>query len=214
VPLSVLLAFMLAAALHDDADYRAAADRYRDLDYEQALFTFERLSIRPELTSAEKAEVLLWMALCYDGVGNALAAERMMNEALSRARDVQFPVKASPDILARLEALRAALPPEASPEPTPAPAQPAPAPAPPPAVPWLALAASGSAAVAVVGAGVLGVVSGVQWAAANDDTRFADERQQAHQLYTGTLVGAAALGVAGAALGGVAGYLWLTRNEP
>jgi hypothetical protein len=212
VPLSVLLAFMLAAALHDDADYRAAADRYRDLDYEQALFTFERLSTRPELTSGEKAEVLLWMALCYDGVGNALAAERMMSEALSRARDVQFPVKASPDILARLEALRAALPPEASPEPTPA--QPAPAPAPPAAVPWLALTASGGAAIAVVGAGALGVMSGVQWAAANDDTRFANERQQSHQLYTGTLVGAAALGVVGAALGGVAGYLWLTRNEP
>jgi hypothetical protein len=210
----LLLALLLSTALHDEADYAAAADRYRDLDYEQALLTFERLSIRPDLTPAEKAEVLLWMALCYDGVGDAGSAEHMMREALERDRHVAFPVKASPGIVQKLEELRSALPAETTAAPPPPPPPPVDEPPTPPPFPWVAVSTTAGAAVALVGAGALGWLAADRYAAANDKSLFVDERQAHYGEHVLAFAGAVTAGVVGAGLAGFAGYLWVTRSEP
>src|SRR5688572_13099714 len=188
---------MLTAALADDADFAAAKDLYRELKYEQAIVTFERLSVNIEFKPSEKAEILMWMALCYEGVGDTAAAERMMREALARDGRATLPEKSSPRIAERLEQMRAELAVQAPPPPAP-PSPPPPRPigtTPPEDVAIVPLVLVGAGAASTIASGVLAIVANDRWGASQDTARFADERAQSHGEYLGVLTGAVVLGV-------------------
>lgn len=209
------IALLLVASLHDDAEFAAVTERYRNMEYEQVILTCERLAVRPGLSPVERAEILLWMALSYEGVGDGTSAERMMREALSRDVAATLPVKSSPAIAARLEELRAEE--RARPKPAEeAPARPAPIPAPVPEAPLpvLPIATGSGAAIALAGTGVLAWLAADRYGAAQDQTRFADERQVSYGEHVAALGGAVALGVVGVGLGATAGLLLVTRSEP
>lgn len=209
-----LLVALLASGLHDDADFKAATDLYRELEYEQAMLTFERLSVAPGITPAERVEVLLWASLCSAGLGDVASAERWMKEALARDAAASFPVKAPPAMSERLEQLRAARapPPAASSPRTDAVIHASAA----PEETWdlLPVALGAGAAVAWVGTGVLAFVAAGAFERSQDTSLFVDERVAQHGAYLGTLTGSIALGVAGAGLGAAAGALSFTRSEP
>jgi hypothetical protein len=203
------LAPLLAVALQGDADFESARNLYRELQYEQAILVFERLSVRFDFTPSEKAEILLWMALCYEGIGDSASSERAMREALTRDLNVQLPVKTSPRIAERLETLRKDVVPAEQPPPPPPPPPPPKAEEPIPIVP---IAIMSGGAVAVLGGSVLGIVAAERYATSQDQERFADERAQSHGAYVGSLIGALALGVVGAGALGTGGVLFMSGD--
>lgn len=231
--MSLLLALLLVSGLHDDADFKAAQELYQSLEYEQALLLFEQLSVNTTYTPAEKAEAILWTALCAEGVGDPARAERLMKAALTRDIEAQLPVKVAPSTAERFEALRFDLKrasgaplsnagtgtgsgtgtgtgnPPANPDGS----------APDVtsegiSIPILPVVLASGGVVSLAVGGVLGWLAADRYAAAQDTKLFVDERVAAQGQYFGSLAGAVVLGLAGAGLAGGATYLAVTQTEP
>ena len=197
-----LLASLLIAALAQEPDYVAGRSHFDAFEYEQALFRFQQVLVKPGLSPKEQAEVSLWLALCLEGVGRPDDADRAMADAVALDPGATLPTTMSPAFDARFATIAqtarakktpASTPPtplsSLSPEPTRATG--------PPTFVWVL---GGSGGVVLTGAAVLGVVAAERWGASTNETAFVDERAAAHGLYLATLTGAVAGGVVGVGL--------------
>lgn len=94
-----VLAFSLALSLEGDEGFEDGVRLYKGLEYEQAIFRFEEVAVRPGLTPSDKATALVWLALCYAGTGDFEAARRDLGDALRTDASVQLPVNTSPRVV-------------------------------------------------------------------------------------------------------------------
>lgn len=77
-----LLVLIASASLAEDPDYRTAIELYENVEFEQALFRFQSAAVRPDLNDAERAELFLWIGLCYGNIGDLESAERQFRDGL------------------------------------------------------------------------------------------------------------------------------------
>lgn len=113
--LTALLLFA-PATLHDDAVYMEGISLYRELEFEQALFRFEAAAVSAAETAEEKAEIQLWISLCYAGVGREDDALGAMKLALSLHPEAELPeADPPPRIKALFAKAKAAATPAAAP---------------------------------------------------------------------------------------------------
>ena len=208
MPLPLIVAALLVTSLADHAGYAKGRELYEAFEYEQALLRFQELSVRSDLVATERAEVLLWVALCLDGVGRSDDADRSMLDAVRLDANVALPTATLPQILARfqsaVEAVRAEHAGPAAPAPPPAAAGPPP----------LALGLGAGGGVALLGSVALGVVAAERFAASTDPARYVDERAAAHDTYAWCLAGAAVTGLVGAGLIAGAAFVLASPAEP
>ncbi|MBI1945485.1 MAG: hypothetical protein HYS27_07305 [Deltaproteobacteria bacterium] len=197
MPTLLAVAALLIASLADDAGYQKGRALYESFEYEQALLRFQELSARADLTPAERAEVILWVALCLDGVGRGADADTAMLDALRLHDQAVLPVATSPQLEARFQTAVAAARAERD-------RLPPPPPPPPPTAgggpSGLAIGLGAGSAVALLGSAALGIAAGERWAVSTDPSRFVDERQAAHGVYAWCLGGAVVGGLVGAGL--------------
>ncbi len=152
-------------ALGDDATFAEGRALYDQLEYEQAVFRFQEVAVRPDLAGADKAVVMTWLGLSYAGTGSMDAARRAFVDAATIDAAVALPVEVAPALQqvfddARQEAARrraeqplpADPPAEHSTSPAPVPSSPA------PALPLIGAAAGAAALVGGVG------LAGLSWA--------------------------------------------------
>jgi tetratricopeptide (TPR) repeat protein len=201
VPLGWILATLLMAVLAADADFVAGKQLYDSFEYEQALFRFEQVLVKPGLQPAEKAEVSLWLAVCLEGVGRVADADRAMQDAARLDPAASLPVATAPAFQTRWRDIVAAARAAPATTTTVTTTTPAPAVTTTTAAPsTLGLAVGAGGGVALLGAAVLGAVSAERWVAATDTAAFVDERVVAHGGYVAALTGAVVSGVVGAGL--------------
>ncbi|OGQ20290.1 MAG: hypothetical protein A2138_15420 [Deltaproteobacteria bacterium RBG_16_71_12] len=208
----IVLALTFTTALGDDPTFGEGVRLYQELNYEQAIFRFQQVAVRPSLPPAEKATALLWLGLSYAGAGDLDEAARSFRFALETDRTATLPTETSPSIVKMVDDLRA----EVALTPTPPPAPPPPpSPAPPP-TPGLAVIGAGVGAavgvLAIVGGGLLAWLTADQLAKANDPDAFQDDANQARLNANAAATGAVVLiplgGVLAAAGGVVLAMSW------
>lgn len=169
----MLVAWLLAlGSLGSDPAFVEGQRLYDQLEYEQAVFRFQEVALRPELPPEDRASALTWLGLGYAGAGSLDAARRSFVYAARAWPGVALPVEVSP-ALARLfdDAKReAATFPTAPLSPTPATAPSEPSTPPEKAGDFPVLPAAGLAAGATVAAAGVGMVvlSAVTFGAAQD----------------------------------------------
>lgn len=153
--LAVLL--LTLGSLSSDPVFNEGRALYDQLEYEQAVFRFQEVALRPELDAKDRAEALTWLGLSYAGAGNMDAARRAFVDAVVLAPEVALPVEVAPSLAQLFEdarqsaaARRAATDPAVPPSPAPQ--------GPAPGLPLLPLAGVGAGAVVVLaGAGLAGL---------------------------------------------------------
>jgi tetratricopeptide (TPR) repeat protein len=77
-----LVVLIASAPLTEDPDYTTAIQLYQNVEFEQALFRFQSAAIKPGLNDAERAELFLWIGLCYGNIGDLESAERQFRDGL------------------------------------------------------------------------------------------------------------------------------------
>lgn len=209
----MLALLLVAAALTPDPTFEEGVRLYRESSYEQAIFRFEEIAVRPGLAPSDKATALMWLGLSYAGTGDLDAAKRSFRFALLADVTAAIPTETSPVIVEMVEAIRSELASAAAREPDAtkrAPEPPAPAPS-TPSSPNIAVigggVAAGVGALAVISGGVLALIAADQLAQANDPDAFQDEAIVARDNAGATATAAvvvipigAVLGIAGGAV--------------
>lgn len=213
MPTLLTMVALLAGALADDAGYQKGRSLYEAFEYEQALLRFQTLSARADLPAPERAEVLLWVALCLDGVGRTGDADGAMRDAVRLYPEVALPTSASPQVEQRFQAAVSAVRAEL--------AKRGPDPPVPPAVATPPLGPGGlviglgiGSAVALLGSAALGVVAAERWGASTDPQRYVDERAAAHGVFAWSLAGALVSGLVGAGLAAGTAFVLMSPGEP
>lgn len=206
--LSLFAPLALAGALSGTPNFDAAVTAYGELDYEGALAKFKTTDTASD--DAERATVLMWIALCDAGIGDLEAARVSMREALRLDRDVSLPTTVSPRVVAIYDEEKAALPQDSVVEPPPSGAA-APRELPPAfdfaAVPPLAWVGGASVAVGVValgGSALWAAGAFEQLAIVDAPGTFQDDAKvalDAANFNAGLAVGAGVVGVGLAGLG-------------
>src|SRR5207248_1354167 len=79
---------------------------YKALEYEQAIFRFEEVAVRPSIEPADKAQALMWLGLSYAGTGDLESAKRDFRQALVVDDALALPPTISPRIATIFEDLR------------------------------------------------------------------------------------------------------------
>lgn len=204
------LALLTIASLNADTAFNEGRKLYDDLEYEQAVFRFQEVALRADVVGADRATALVWLGLSYAGVGDEDAARRAFVDGARADATLVLPVEVSPR-LAELfdDAKRAAAATAIAP-----PTQPTtivvPSDAPPPDDSTSILAGVGTVTgVLLVGTGVgLAVLCAVNYDNASDRTATQVAAKAALDEANLELVGAALLIPVGAAMAGVAGFLF------
>jgi|GEM_PF-1866336 len=112
-------------------DFTQGKTLYMELEYEQALFRFQKAALDASAPASDRAQALVWVAMCYAGVGDETAAKRALEDAAVLDGTIQLPREAAPTLrpwmtAAKQKAAKAkATAPAPAPAPTPA-ATPAP----------------------------------------------------------------------------------------
>lgn len=122
-----VLAFTLGSLAGDPAFTEGRA-LYDQLEYEQAVFRFQEVALRPELAPEDKATALVWLGLSFAGTGDMEAARRSFVDAATLQSELALPVEVAPalqqlfdDARAEAQARREKAPPLPPPGPGPAP---------------------------------------------------------------------------------------------
>jgi tetratricopeptide (TPR) repeat protein len=163
-----MVLLLALGALAEDPAFAEGRALYDQLEYEQAVFRFQEVALRPELAPEDQATALTWLGLSFAGTGNMDAARRAFVDAASLKPELTLPVEVAPALQqlfddAHQEALRRRA--EARPSPTPNPV-------PPPG-------AVADEAVPVVGGAGLAGLSFATWEGAKDKQLFqADAKAQ------------------------------------
>lgn len=209
-----LLSFALALSLGGDPTFEEGVRLYKESSYEQAIFRFEEIAVRPDIAGADKSTALLWLGLSYAGTGDLDAAGRSFRYAFIADATAPLPTETSPAIVEMVESIRRQVV-AASTATRPAPVAEQPPAAPQATTPGLAVIGGGvSAAVgalAVIGGGVLALVAADRLATANDPDAFQDDANAAREGANATATAAAVLVPIGAVLG-IAGGVLLALN--
>ncbi|MCP4502433.1 MAG: hypothetical protein GY822_20975 [Deltaproteobacteria bacterium] len=92
----VLSSTLLTAGLNDNVEFNQGKALYQELEFEQALFRFQKASVDSSLSAEERASSMMWTAMCYAGVGNEVSAKRTLSDAVSVFPQVVLPKVASP----------------------------------------------------------------------------------------------------------------------
>lgn len=176
----VLWALMLGSLAGDPA-FTEGQQLYDQLEYEQAIFRFQEVAVRPELSPEDRATALTWLGLTYAGVGNMNAARRSFVDAARAWPAVSLPVEVAPSLVRVFEDARRSATAQGSPT-----SAPRPVPMPPATstaassrdegeLPvWPAVGIAAGAAVVVAGVG-LAVVSAATYAGAQDQQLYQPE---------------------------------------
>jgi hypothetical protein len=200
------LALVLMTSLDGDAAFAAGRASWDQLEYEQAVFRFQEVAIRSDLSLEDKATAFVWLGISYGSVGDAMAARRAFTDAL-RANPAQtLPVEVSPKIEHIFAEARAAMP-AASETATTTGIVPAATPA-TAADDTMAIATASTGAVLVVASLGLGAISAATFAQASDPDAFQSDAKAAVDAANLELVAASVAISLGLALGGVAGFLF------
>jgi hypothetical protein len=86
-----LLVLIASAPLTEDPDYQTAIRLYENVEFEQALFRFQSAAVKPDLSEPERAELFLWIGLCYANIGDLASAERQFRDGLQRFPTAPLP---------------------------------------------------------------------------------------------------------------------------
>lgn len=211
-----LVVLIASAPLTEDPDYKTAIELYENVEFEQALFRFQSAAVRPDLNDAERAELFLWIGLCYGNIGDLESAERQFRDGLQLFPAAPLPQpNTSPIIIdlfkkvkAEVQSAEAATAPTTT-EPPAGEASPAEAPGTVDegaagGLPWILIsggAVAGGGAVllvaAVAGAGASYVVFAQGLAMAEDDTVYGSDIKNLELAANVLLGGAVAVGVLG-----------------
>lgn len=180
--LTLALILVAPAQLEVDPDYQKGRELYRELEFEQAVFRFQALAIKPSLTREEQAQAFLWLGLCYAGVPNNELAAQAFRDALRLHPEARLPIENPPPAVLEMfqaanpTAKPASTPPAEDPPPPEDPAAPGvddtPSTSPPqgngstttdpvPSSPTTAAPAAGGPAFLWTGLGLLGGAAGV-----------------------------------------------------
>jgi hypothetical protein len=213
------LAFALVAALAGDPSFDEGVRLYNELEYEQAIFRFEEIALRPGQAPADKATALVWLGMSYAGTGDLDSARRMFGDALRVDAATALPPNVSPRIVAMFDEVKAAavtVVPEKPVEPAPlAPSTPEvktpeEKPSEGPSVGLIAAATAGGVGVAALGAGALfAVFAGGHYTqlTATNPKPFQDEAKTLRDTMNLEITGAAVLIPTGLALLGTGAAL-------
>ncbi len=208
------LALVLMTSLDGDDAFAAGRASWDQLEYEQAVFRFQEVAIRSDLSLEDKATAFVWLGISYGSVGDAMAARRAFTDAL-RANPAQtLPVEVSPKIEHIFAEARAAMP-AASETATTTATTTGVVPAATPATAadnTMAIATASTAAVLVVAGLGLGAISAATFAQASDPDAFQSDAKAAVDAANLELVAAAVAIPLGLALGGVAGFLFAQQG--
>lgn len=200
------LVLVLLTSLDGDAAFAAGRASWDQLEYEQAVFRFQEVAIRSDLSREDKATAFVWLGISYGSVGDAMAARRAFTDAL-RANPAQtLPVEVSPKIEQIFAEAKAAMPAASEtttttgvvPGATPAPA----------ADNTMAIATASTGAVLVVAGLGLSAICAATFAQANDPDAFQADAKASVDAANLELVAASVAIPLGLALGGVAGFLF------
>jgi tetratricopeptide (TPR) repeat protein len=210
------LAWMLSLSLAEDPSFLEGQRLYRAFEYEQAIFRFQEIAVRPQVASDDRAEALVWLGLSYAGTGDLEAARRNFKDALTLHPSAGLPANASPRVKELFDEARASLAPANPSEPKrdpvpsstppqgpPTPEQPtaeAPHDASPMLVPGAVLAGVG--AVALAGGVVLALLASSSYAEATDPSAFQDDAQAALDRTNTEVIAAGVMLPVGALLAG------------
>lgn len=176
-----MVLLLALGALAEDPAFAEGRALYDQLEYEQAVFRFQEVALRPELAPEDQATALTWLGLSFAGTGNMDAARRAFVDAASLKPELTLPVEVAPALQqlfddAHQEAQRRRA--EARPSPTPNPVPP-PAAAADEAVPVLPLVGVALGAATLVGGAGLAGLSFATWEGAKDKQLFqADAKAQ------------------------------------
>lgn len=212
---ALLLAFgsAVGASLDDDARYVEAVRAYEELELDAALASFRALSVDPKVGEKDRARLLVWIGLTRAQRSELDEAGKAFDAALVLDRSARLPVRTSPKVAALFEEARARMPDERVIVDEPARPRPRPTPkaAPPDTlepesagVPLPAIVAGTAGAVALVGAGVAGVLTTVHYSGAMDRSLPQLDAKALVDLANAELTTALVLGGAAVVLGGAA----------
>lgn len=95
---ALTLTLLFAAAVEDNPEFKQGAQAYQNLEFEQALFRFQRLAVAPGLDDKDRAEVLVWVGLSYAGMGDEVSAKQAITDAVNFDDDVGLPSFAPPKV--------------------------------------------------------------------------------------------------------------------
>lgn len=216
-----IVAFALAALAGDPA-FDEGVRLYKSFEYEQAIFRFEELALRPALSTSDKAEAFLWLGLSYAGTGDFDAARRALTDAVHADPGLALPPNTSPRVVTLWNEVKTAAATKTT-NPTTNPTNPTttepttteptttdPTTAGPP-VGAIALTAGGLLALGV-GTAFAAFALG-DYGEATAPGAFQDEAAAARDAMSLELIGAGLLVPVGVALVGVGGFLLVNDDE-
>jgi tetratricopeptide (TPR) repeat protein len=212
-----LLPFLLVlgAALEGDQAFEEGLRLYRDVEFEQALFSFQEAATQPDRPDDDRVVLFTWLGLTYAALERDDAAERAFRDALRLDIEAALPEDAPPKLRESFDVLRATMRAELAPvETTPQPPADVEEPAAPPdgelkMAPFLLGGAGVAAGAALLAGGAAGLVLSLALdsvAVAEDDGEFQVDRIDALDRANGQLGTSYALfAVAGALVVGAGG---------
>ncbi len=95
---ALTLTLLFAAAVEENAEFKQGSQAYQNLEFEQALFRFQRLAVAPGLDDKDRAKVLVWVGLSYAGMGDEPSAKQAIADAVNFDDDVGLPSFAPPKV--------------------------------------------------------------------------------------------------------------------
>lgn len=95
---ALTLTLLFAAAVEDNAEFKQGSQAYQNLEFEQALFRFQRLAVAPGLDDKDRAKVLVWVGLSYAGMGDEASAKQAITDAVNFDDNVSLPSFAPPKV--------------------------------------------------------------------------------------------------------------------
>jgi hypothetical protein len=226
VLVSMSLTLAVVATLAGDPAYDEGIKLYKSTEYEKAILRLEEVAVRPDLAAADKSDVLMWLGLSYAGTGDLEQAKKELRAALVADDDLTLPPNTSPRVVSLFEELRTSVKAEKAEAAAAAAAEAKrradeearahandPPPSPPPEDHTGMLIAGGATAgvgaLALVGAGVLGVVAMTSLSEAQSKSGFQDDDKRALDTANGTATGALILVPVGVVLAGAGVTLML-----
>lgn len=215
-----IVAFALAALAGDPA-FDEGVRLYKSFEYEQAIFRFEELALRPALSTSDKAEAFLWLGLSYAGTGDFDAARRALTDAVHADPGLALPPNTSPRVVTLWNEVKTAAATKTNPttkNPT-NPTNPTEPTTTEPTDPTTAGPPVGAVALSAGGLLALGVgtaFAAFAWGDYREATApgaFQDEAAASRDAMNLEALGAAVLLPVGAALVGVGGFLLISDDE-
>lgn len=202
--------------------FEQGVQQLKQLEYDEALKSFERAGAWPGNTARDRASILVHVGIAQSSLGDHAAAEKSFKEALALDRGVPLPDFTSPKIQALFERVQE----ETTPQPTVKP-EPAPEAGPPPMLPkppppaeeptrsrwpaWVALGAG-------VAAGGAGLAMALLYRSEKDkaedlSTRYPEARDHADRANAYRIAAPVLFAAAGAALTTSAVLFYLGRKK-